>query len=409
MMKVLLLLVALVLSAFFSGTETAFVSVSLLEVQVWLKRKISGARLIHFFSARPDRYLITTLIGTNVAVVTFTSFSTYYLQPYLNDFVILLFNSLFLLVIGEIIPKTVFRETARKILKYLAPPLLLFRWLFYPLTVLLSFVISVIMKISGQKEERLTTYFSKKDLEILLRESERVGTIDPGEGRIISRIFRLSKCRVKEVLVPRTEMVTLHGSTDIQKVREIFAESGLSRIPVIGETMDEIVGVVYAKDLLSKPKQLQEILREVYFVPQTVLCSELLNKMRAKHTTFAIALDEFGGTAGLVTLEDIVEELFGEINDEFDVKITRIKKVSENEWIVSGRTEIDFINDRMDWHLPKGNYETVSGMILKYLGRIPAEGEEIKIRDYHLTVLRADRKRIRFMKIAKRKPATGSP
>ncbi|HDL17710.1 MAG TPA: HlyC/CorC family transporter, partial [Bacteroidetes bacterium] len=281
----------------------------------------------------------------------------------------------------------------------LAPPLLFFRWLFYPLFLLLSLVISLVMRISGQKEETLANYFTKKDLEILLRESEKVGTIDPREGEIISRVFRLSKCRVKEVLVPRTEMVTLRSGSDMQKVRETFADTGLSRIPVVGKTLDEIVGVAYAKDLFSRPKQLQEILREVHFVPQTVLCSELLQKMRVKHATFAIALDEFGGTAGLVTLGDIVEELFGEISDEFDVKMTRMKKVSENEWIVSGRTEIGFINKEMNWHLPEGKYETISGMILENLGRIPAEGEKIEIQDYRITILRADRKRLRFVKV----------
>jgi putative hemolysin len=398
-MKISVLILSLLLSAFFSGSETAFVSVSFIEAQVWLKRKMSGAKWIFYFISHPDRYLITILIGNNIALITFTSLTTYYLETYINHFLILIINSLFLLIIGEILPKTFFRELAHKIIRYLAVPLLFFRWFFYPLYLFLDFFISFSFKLFGQSKQNLSQYFTKKDLEILLREGEKGGVIDTRERKIMSRVFRLSNRKVREVIVPRTEIVTLSKNDSIEKAVEMFKISGFSRLPVIDQDLDNILGIVYAKDLLNEPKNLKEIIRDSFFIPQSILCSVLLKQMQSKFVTFAIVLDEYGGTAGLVTLEDIVEELFGEISDEFDDHLIRTKKLSKTELLASTRAEIHSVNEQMKWKLPHGNFETIGGMIMDHLGRIPQIDESFKIDKYSITVLRGDKHKLRFVKI----------
>jgi len=401
-MKISLLISSLLLSAFFSGSETAFVSVNIIEAQIWLKRKLSQARWIYYFISHPDRYLITVLIGNNIAIILFTSLSTYYLQSYLNHFLILIFNSILLLLIGEILPKTLFREVAHKIIRFLAIPLLFFRWLFYPFYLLLNFIINIIMRILGQNDQNLSSFFTKQDLEVLLREGEQGGSIDPEERKIIARVLRLSNRHVREVMIPRIEMITLPPNVSINKAKEIFQQSGFSKLPIIGENLDDIQGIIYAKDLFNQPQNINDISRDVMFVPQSILCSDLIKKMKAKHITLAIALDEYGGTAGLVTVEDVIEELFGEISDEFDDTMIRMKKLSENEILANGKAEILFVNEKMRWKLPQGNYETVGGLILEHIGKIPEMDEIIEIDGFTITILRVDDQRIRFVKIRKK-------
>ena len=401
-MKILLLIIALLMSAFFSGTETTFLSVKSIQAQIWLKRKPPWARWVYYFLSQPDRYLITVLIGNNIAIILFASLSTYYLQGYINNIVILIFNSVLLLIVGEILPKTLFREASHKIIRILVIPLMFFRWIFYPLYLFINFIVVFLLRVFGQSDQKLSNLFTKKDLEALLREGERGGAIEPDERKIISRVFRLSNRRVREVIIPRTEMVTLSEATSIEQTKLIFEDSGLSRIPVIGRDLDDIIGMVYIKDLLEKPKELKTIVRDVMFVPQTILCFELLRKMQNQYFTFAIAIDEYGGTAGLVTLADIVEELFGEISDEFDEQSIRMKKLPGGGMLPNGRAELHQINEELKWDLPVGNYETLGGMILNFLGRIPDIGEKIKIQNYIIKVLRVDNHRIRFVKILKK-------
>ncbi len=398
-MKILLLIVGLVLSAFFSGTETAFVSVTLIEAEVWLKKKLRGARWVHYFLSHPDRYLITVLIGNNIAVIAFSSLSTYFLTPYLSYLAILLFNSVLILLFGEILPKTLLRETARKTVRILAFPLLAFRVFFYPLYLVLAMVTSFLMRLVGQRSGTLSSFFSRRDLEVLLRQGVSKGVISPGERKIISRVFQFSNRRIKEVLVPRTEIVGLPVTATVKEARDLITRTGFSRIPIYGKNLDDIRGVLYAKDLIRRPRTLKEILRKPMFVPHSVLCSDLLRQMRAKHVTIAIVIDEYGGTAGLVTLEDIVEELFGEIRDEFDEQTERVRRLPNGDLLVSGRAEVDHINELMNWNLPTGNYETVGGLILERLGRIPRTGENIRVNGYLIHVLRADHRKVRFVKI----------
>ena len=398
-MKLFLLILGLLFSAFFSGTETAFVSVTLIEAEVWLKKKLRGARWAYYFLSHPDRYLITVLIGNNIGIVAFSSLSTYFLSPYLSYLAILLFNSAFILVFGEILPKTILREVARKVVRVLAYPLLFFRILFYPLYLFLALMTSLIMKLLGQERMNLRNFFSRQDLEMLLRQGVSKGVVSAGERKIISRVFRFSNRRVRDVLVPRTEMVCLPVTASVKDARELVARTGFSRIPVYGKNLDDIQGILYAKDLLLKPRSIREILREAMFVPQSVLCADLLKQMRARHVTIAIAIDEFGGTAGLVTLEDIVEELFGEIRDEFDEKAVQIRRLSSGDILASGRAEVEQINELARWQLPTGNYETIGGLILNVLGRIPRAGEKIRVDGYLIHILRADSRRVRFVKI----------
>ncbi len=398
-MKITLLIIALILAAFFSGAEVAFVTISRIEAEIWRKKKLPGARWLHYLISRPDRFLITALVGGNIAVISFTSIATYYLQPVWSPWTILVFNSLLLLILGEIIPKTLFRDLARRVTRFLALPVVFCRGLFFPITEFLNLVTGLFMRLLGQDIHNVARVFSKQDLEVLLREGVKSGAIEPDEKKIIARIFRFTNLRVRDILVPRIKIVALLATATIQQTRELFGKSLYSRLPIIGKDLDEILGVVYAKDLLRQPASLSEIIRAAMFVPKSILCADLLQRMQQSKTTMAIAIDEFGGTAGLVTMEDIVEELFGAIADEFDERMVPLRRLPNGEILVSGRTEVYLVNEEMSWNLPTGNYETISGMILEYLRRFPQSGEKIQIEHFLITILRTDKLFIRFVKI----------
>ncbi len=404
MTQILLLILAVLLCAFFSGSETAFVSTTLYETEIWLKRKRFGAAAAHRFVRKPEALLVTILVGNNVAIVAFSTAVTYYLQGVVNDFLILLFNSFIILIFAEILPKTILREKAHQTVRYLAIPMLFFYYVMYPIVWAVNLFSKALLFLLQTDPRHVHQFFSRRDMEILIREGTGSGIVEESEQKIITRLFRLSELKVREVMVPRTEMVVLRISDSIAKVTRTIERHRFSRYPIIRQKLDNVVGLVLAKDLLKKPQRLQEILRPVLFVPESKLCLDMLREFQQKKMSLAVVIDEYGGTAGLITLEDIVEELFGEIRDEHDRETRVFKRVGKNTIIASGRAEIHDLNRDLGWDLPTGNYETVGGLIIEREGRIPKPGEVIQVGRYRIQVVRASPKKIQVVKILVAQP-----
>ena len=395
-MEIYLAILLLVLSSFFSSTEIAFVAVNRVRLEV-KSRSSKSAQIALQFLKSPEKFLVTVLIGNNLVNLAFGSILTFILKVKFNmdDFSILIFITLVLLIFGEAIPKSIARESPFRFTLLSAYPLKLFYFLFLPAVKISAFLSSKFSKVFKIKSENIKNFFSKKDIEILVKEVELKNAAEIP----FSKVFRLSVLPVKDVMRPRAEMVAVEKSMPLQEVYKVFASSGYSRIPVYEKTPDNIVGVLYVKDLFKKPRSIDEVLREPLFVPESKKCIEVLKEFKKSGTSFAIVVDEFGGTSGIVTTEDIVEELVGEIEDEFDSERKVVRKIGENTFVLSGTVEVEYLNREFDLKIPKGDYETIAGYLISRLGRIPAKGEEFIIDTFKFTIISATKTRVNALKL----------
>jgi putative hemolysin len=249
-------------------------------------------------------------------------------------------------------------------------------------------------------ERKMPDILTRTDLQKYFRESEKHGVIESDEREIISRIFDLTDTRVKETMIPRTDIIAISNEASIPELIAKFNESGVSRLPIYDSDIDNIVAVVYAKDLFLNPKELKDILEEIWYVPETKSAFELLQEFRQKKISIAVVLDEYGGTAGLVTLEDLIEELFGEIYDEFDIDHESMYLFENKKTIkVIAQAEVDELNQKFDLNIPEGNYTTLGGFIIEQLGHIPRANESIEAERFKIIIEKASRKRVILVKI----------
>ncbi len=395
-----IIILSLIFSFYFSGTETAFVSVNKVRVELWRRQGRRAARLIYQFLKKPERFLYTTLVGNNIFNVAFASFATIYFNQYLNSKLTWLGIVLCTIVLGEIIPKTVFRSLAEWVVRGVVFPLEFFYRLFYPLIYIVSRISEAFLGLLGVEWGELQRFFSKKDIEILLSESQEMVRRIPGrESEFLKRILEMRELRVRDAMIPRTEIIAVSKDRSLKEVTELFHKYGFTRMPVYSGTLDNIVGVVFLRDLFRQPKSLKEMIRPVMMVPDSKRVIELLSEFRENNTSIAIVVDEYGGTAGLVTTEDLIEELFGEIRDEYDTTPSLIRKLDERTYSVNARIEIEQLNRELGIHLPEGDYETLAGFLLFHLGRIPRREETLAFQDIQFIITRATRRKIEWVKL----------
>jgi CBS domain containing-hemolysin-like protein len=271
--------------------------------------------------------------------------------------------------------------------------------LLYPLVKITSSISAILTRSENQNEEHISYLFGKEDMQSLLDESSEAGNVDEDDSDVINKVFELGEQKVYEAMTPRTDIVGVEINSSIDEVINTFIESGYSKIPVYEESLDNIKGIVLTYDMFKFPESLKSVMREVVFVPETKKTLETLNELLEKRLSIAIVVDEFGGTAGLVTVEDIIEEMLGEIRDEYDEEEEVLKKIDDNSYVISGRVEIDRINEEFELNIPEGDYETIGGFIMTHIGRIPTRGEFIEIPPYKIQVLYADKTKIDLVKV----------
>ena len=345
-LEIIILAILIFISGFFTGSEIAYVVANKIKIEIQARKKNLSAKNAQYFTENPQDFFSTVLIGTNVVNVTFATISAVFLHKLfgLNEFNILLISTFVLLIFGELLPKYFARELADRIIFLTATPLRIVSYLIHPIVKLLSSISSFFTQRANVSEKRLQNLFSKENFEYLIKESKDAGKIDQKQSDIISKVFDLSEQRVSEAMQPRTEIVGVEISSSFDEALSVFIESGYSKLPVYEENLDNIKGIILAYDVFNKPDNLSDIIREVAFVPETKKSFEMLNEFLTKHISFAVVVDEFGGTAGIVTMEDIIEELFGEIKDEYDVEEDICRKISDGSYLISGKVEVDFID-----------------------------------------------------------------
>ncbi len=415
-----LVILSLLLSAFFSGSEIAYVAANRLRVEVLARRGGLLSSIARRFLSDPATLLTTTLVGNNLALVVYSTLFALLMNAPLNAFfgttlglsgpslgaLVLvaqtIIASTIVLVVGEIIPKSILRETANRAVFLLALPLRLSYFILFPMVKVARWSALFVMKCVKADADAYNTYM-RRDFEMLLEESKASGEldIDEEESTLLSNVFALGSIKVKESMLPRTDIVAVEEGTSVADLVEAFVASGHSKIPIYRENIDNIVGIVFAYDLFDKPERIEEVMRKAAFVPETKLSKDLLQEFLDSKTSIAIVIDEYGGTAGLVTSEDLLEELVGDIQDEFDTEDHVLRIVDDRTVIASGRIEVDELREETGLELPEGDYETIAGYLLERLGTIPALRDEFEVDGFRFTILQASANRVELVRITR--------
>lgn len=404
-------LVLLLLSALFSGAETAYTAINRAKVRKLKDSKVKGSALLERLIEDQPRLISTLLIGNNLVNILAASAATKLAIDRFGSLGVGLatgLTTLFILVFGEITPKTFAVRNAEKFALFSAPIIAFLSYILYPIAQVLVAFSNLFLRILGQKVHRGESFFSAEELKALVAIGEEEGVIEEEERKMIHSILEFGDTIVKEIMVPRTEIIALEEESTIGEALEKAKKEGFSRIPVYSGNIDNITGILYVKDLLGfveKGKtqlKVKEIMREPYFVPETKRVDELLREFQKNKIHMAIVLDEYGGTAGLVTLEDILEEIVGEIFDEYDFKEeARIESAGENVWIADGKLDIDAVEEFLEIEISEEESETLGGFVATMLGHVPAAGESFEYGGYRFEVISVAQRRVEKVKIEK--------
>jgi len=409
------ILIIIILSAFFSGMEIAFVSANKLRLEIDRQKNEFSASIIDIYYAHPDRFISTMLVGNNIALVIYGILMAEIVRPMLTDVgsgaVILLLQTLIstlvILVAGEFVPKMLFRSAPNFWMNVMAAPLFLFYIILYPISVFMTWISKLIMKLFrvNVKEEQEVS-LGKVDLDYFLQESTDAVTAEESEDikevKIFQNALDFSKVKLRECMVPRTEIEAVAYDDTVENLTKLFCESGRSKILVFKESIDNIIGYIHSTEIFKRPQKWQDKIILIPIVPETMAANRLMNLLLLKKKSMAVVVDEFGGTAGIVTLEDIVEEIFGEIEDEHDTQDYVERCISDGEFIFSGRLEIDYINGKYGIELPVSeDYQTLAGLVMYEFQGIPSESEEIQAGGYTIKILKAAQNKIELLKLQK--------
>jgi CBS domain containing-hemolysin-like protein len=413
---IFIILLSIILSAFFSGMEIAFIASNRLRIELDRKQGVFGSKIIKLFTDNPGQYLATMLIGNNFSLViyglVFSKILGALLTPVLgSDILILLINTILstaiILLVAEFLPKTIFRISPNFFLKFLSIPTIIFFFLFYPISKFTlsasNLFIRIFFKINPDEKKQEDLVFSKVDLDHfvnLSNQSKVESEPDHHNIRIFQNALDFSNVKLRECMVPRTEIEAVESHSSVEQLKEKFVETRLSRILIYQDTIDNIIGYFELKDIFRNPTEIRSMTRKLAIVPETMPANKLLKLFVEEKKNIALVVDEFGGTSGMVTIEDVLEEIVGDIEDEHDTTDLIERNAGYNEYVFSGRLEIDYLNEKYHLNLPEeDDYETLAGMILFYHGSIPGNNDVIRIGNFVIKVLRVTTTRLELVNL----------
>ncbi len=414
MNTVIFLLITMALSAFFSGTEIAFVSVDKLRFELDRKKSVSS-RILSIFFKNPNNFISTMLVGNNIALVVYGILmaqiisNTFLSDLITNHFLMVLIqtiiSTLVILVTGEFLPKTLFKINPNLILNVCAVPLLVFYIILYPFSKISSGISYLFLRVLGIKvnADIQAKVFSKVDLDYFVQSSidnaDSTEELDT-EVKIFQNALDFSNIKIRDCIVPRTEVVAVDLSTPLNELVGKFIESGISKIIVYDGNVDNITGYIHSSEMFRNPKSWQDNVKEIPIVPETMAANRLMQLFMQQKKTIAVVVDEFGGTAGIVCLEDLVEEIFGDIEDEHDNTSYVCKQIKEDEYILSARLEIEKVNETFGLELPESDeYMTVGGLILHYYQSFPKLHEVVSVDNYQFKIIKATPTKIELVRL----------
>ena len=407
--QALVITITLLMSAFFSGMEIAFISANKLKLELDKKSKNFSSKIISLFTKQESHFIVSMLIGNNIALVVYGVIMAKVLESNLIVFIPSAFlliiaqtiiSTLIILVVAEFIPKAIFRINSNRVLKFFSIPLMISYLLLYPFILLMitlsKWILRTLFKVEIDENQRL---FDRVDLDDYLsmltaQEEENM------EVEMLQNALELPSIKARECMVPRTEIVAVEIKTSILELKEKFIASKLSKILVYKNDIDKVIGYVHSLDLFRKPKTIKSILMPIPIVTETMVASDLLELFINQHRAVAVVVDEYGGTSGMVTVEDVTEEIVGEIEDEHDQETLIDKKINEKTFLFSARMEVDAINKKYDLHLPTSEeYETLAGLLLSFHEDIPEIETEVEIETFKFVVKQVNDRSIQLIQI----------
>lgn len=413
----MIILITLLFSAFFSGMEIAFVSSNNLKIELDKSKGLLSGRILSNFNHNPSRFIGALLLGNNISLVIYGIAMADMLGPLIYnllppplnaEYIILLIQTiiatLIILFTAEFLPKVLFSKNPNAVLNFFAIPILLFYYIFFPVIYLFTGLGGWILRIFfGIKSLEQSYVFTPIDLNDYIKRytGENIDGNDvTQEMQMVQNAMDFSNVKLRACMVPRPEIVGIEENSKLVDLLKLFTETGFSKILIYRESIDNIIGYTHSSDMFKNPQSIKSITRSVFFVPETMLANDVLSMFFKQHKSIAIVVDEFGGTAGIVTTEDIMEEIFGEIEDEYDDDEFTEKQISNSEYILSGRLEIDYLNEKYDINIPESDdYETIAGFIISKHESIPNLNEEITIDNFSFSILMASENRIDQVKL----------
>ncbi len=415
MISIVIILLTLTLSAFFSGSEMAFLTSNKLIIEINKKKYPTIYRIIERFNNHSDIFISTILIGNNVAMVIYSLELSKVLSPLLysfelNDTAVMLIqtiaSTLIILITAEFLPKTLIQINPSMVLNAVALPLMFFYVLFYPVSRFTQWISHLIINRMFHIPE---TYRKEKlmlgriDLDNLLTKQQaqtQSNNTLPQEVKLLKNALDFNKIKIRECAIPRTDIEAIEINDSMENLKQKFIGSGFSKVMVYRDTIDNIIGYVHVSELFKSPKRIRNIMNPISIVPETMGANKLLEQFTDQHKSIALVVDEFGGTSGIITIEDILEEIFGEINDEHDLPEYTEEQISASEFRFSARLEIDYLNEKYSLNLRVSDqYETLAGMILYYNQSIPKTGDELMVKPFKIVIKEATNTRIEEIRI----------
>lgn len=404
------IIISLLLSFFFSGMEIAYVSSNKIHIEIEKMQKNLVAVVLKRITERPSKFITTMLVGNNICLVVYGLYmgellvNLLPLQGVTALVVHTAISTLVILLTAEFTPKVFFQIYANTFLRVFAFPAYFFYVIFSPISEFVVWLSDSILRVFFKTEgDEVQLSFSKIELGNYI--SEQMETVDDREEldteiQIFQNALDFSELRSREVMVPRMEVVAVDLNTPVAELNKLFVETGLSKILIYETSIDNISGYVHAFELFKKPKTIKEILRPVVLVPETMLAKDSLNILIKKRKTIAAVIDEYGGTAGIMTVEDVIEELFGNIEDEHDSTALREEKIGKNHYILSTRLEVDYLNETYKWDLPESDaYETLGGLLVHHAEQIPQKKEIVTVEEYAFKILEVSNTKIELVEL----------
>lgn len=411
--NIIIIVIALTASAFFSGIEIAFITANRLKIELDNKKGTFSGKILANFVKNDSRFIATMLLGNNIALVVYGIWMAQLMEPWIAPLVggseaaILLIqtvlSTLLILVTAEFLPKATFQINPNRVLQFLSFPLVIIYTVLYPLTIFTMTISNGLLRLFGMDISTGELVFSKIDLDDYVRDlNERMedeNELD-NEMQILQNAIGFSDVKARDCMIPRTDIVALDIESTIEELRNRFIDTGLSKILIYRDTIDNIIGYVHSFELFKKPARIKEILIPIAFVPEAVLAKDLLELFAKQHGNIAVVVDEYGGTSGLITIEDVVEEIFGEIEDEHDKDELLEQQIDETTYLFSARQDIDYLNETYDFNLEESSeYETLGGLVLHYLESIPEEGTILELEDYSMRIEAVTDRRIEVIRL----------
>jgi putative hemolysin len=410
-LQLFVLIVALILCGIASASETALTSVSRIKLKNLVEEGDRKAAEIERLLAQPNTFLSTILIVNSVAVIVASSMATVLALRFSTSFGELISTvliSLVVLIFCEITPKTAAVQNPMRWARALLPLVKGTAWLLHPIVVVLSAITNSLVRMMGGQVKR-GPFVTEEELRLLVTVGEEEGVLEEDETEMIHSIFEFADTTVREVMVPRIDMVTLESNATVNEAVDIALEGGFSRIPVFEESIDNIVGVLYTKDMLKQLRDghenvpIRTLVRQAYFVPETKKLDDLLREIRQRRIHMVIVIDEYGSVAGLVTIEDLVEEIVGDIRDEYDREENLYEKINQYEYVVDAKMSIDEFNELMETELENEDYDTLGGFLYAQLDKIPVPGDTITFKNLTLTVMDTRGRRITKVRVERQR------